>query len=348
MEALSFLTPLLPPRPLTHLQSSAKFRPLNHPRKFATITRKPRVPISLIYAPITPKFDSHKLRASKIESSQGQVSKYLNELAVKLVVGSLFLVGILSVRPAMACPPRTTVVMEEEATFEKLLDQEPENVDVLKAIVNGKMREGKMKEAVEYVERLIDFQPDEVEWRLLRALCYEIMGQLSKAQKLFKEILKDRPLLVRALHGLAMVMHKKGEDGALFEMLDKALQLASREKRVTEERNIMILIAQMHVVKGNLDDALKRFQELIDDNPRDFRPYLCQGIIYSLQDKKTEAQEQFEIYRSLVPEEFPQRGFLDDVVLAAKKETSANLRKEMNTQFSFKKKKFSGPKTAVI
>lgn len=45
-----------------------------------------------------------------------------------------------------------------------------------------------------------------------------------------------------------MVMHKNHE-GPVFDMLNQALELASREKRVTEERNIKILIAQMHLVK---------------------------------------------------------------------------------------------------
>lgn len=44
-------------------------------------------------------------------------------------------------------------------------------------------------------------------------------------------------------------MHKNREGPAVFEMLNKALELARSEKRVTEERNIKILIAQMHVVK---------------------------------------------------------------------------------------------------
>ena len=38
---------------------------------------------------------------------------------------------------------------------------------------------------------------------------------------------------------------------AVFEMLNNAQELASRENRVTEERNIRILIAQMHVVQVN-------------------------------------------------------------------------------------------------
>lgn len=46
-----------------------------------------------------------------------------------------------------------------------------------------------------------------------------------------------------------MVMHKNREGPAVFEMLNKALEVACHEKRVTVERNIRILIAQMYVVK---------------------------------------------------------------------------------------------------
>ena len=53
------------------------------------------------------------------------------------------------------------------------------------------------------------------------------------------------------LQGLAMAMHKIHEGPAVFEMLNNAQELASRENRVTEERKIRILIAQMHVVQVN-------------------------------------------------------------------------------------------------
>lgn len=45
-----------------------------------------------------------------------------------------------------------------------------------------------------------------------------------------------------------MCMQKKLEGPSVFEMLENALQLATSEKRVPEERNIKLLIAQMHVV----------------------------------------------------------------------------------------------------
>ncbi|KAM3359809.1 hypothetical protein BC332_30511 [Capsicum chinense] len=275
---------------------------------------------------------------------QKEIPNFFNEKIVFLLVGSLLFMG-LRAKHVLSLPKpvqeSASVVVEsqeeeEEEMYVKLLEKNPRYVEGLKGVVNVKMRKGKTKEALKYVEKLIEVQPREMEWRLLEALCYEMMGQLSKAKRLFKDILKQRPLLLRALHGLAMVMHKNFEGPAVFEMLNGALEVARKEKRVNEERNIKILVAQMHVVKGELEEALQKFQLLVKENPRDFRPYLCQGIVYSLLDKKKEADEQFEIYRTLVPEEFPQRGFLDDVVLAAKTETREQLAKEFKNEFSYK------------
>lgn len=89
---------------------------------------------------------------------------------------------------------------DEQEMNEKILETDPRNVEALKVTVYGKIRRGKCKEAEKFVKRLIDKEPNEVEWRLLLALCYETMGYLSKAKGLYLEILENMPLLVRALH----------------------------------------------------------------------------------------------------------------------------------------------------
>ena len=64
----------------------------------------------------------------------------------------------------------------------------------------------------------------------------------------------------------------------------------------------------------------------------DHFPWLFwQGIVYSLLDKEKEALEQFEIYQSLVPEEFPQKKFLDDVILSARTESKQQLEEELQS-----------------
>lgn len=128
-----------------------------------------------------------------------------------LLLGSFIFLRFVGAKPVLAEKSSVSesseqkeetqnVEVEYEEMYEKLLEESPRDVEVLKVLVTVKMKKGKSNEAVKYVERLVDIEPDEVEWRLLQALCYEMMGQLSKSKRMFKEILKTRPLLLRALH----------------------------------------------------------------------------------------------------------------------------------------------------
>nr|XP_043618573.1 protein SLOW GREEN 1, chloroplastic [Erigeron canadensis] len=322
--------------PNSHKHSLLHFNPI------LNLSSKPTSIITFYNKPIS----KYPLIISTHPPHKG-ITKILSEKIVFLLVGSFIFMGFFNKKPVLAQTTQTQSqtqsqsqsqeVDEEEMMYMKLVEDNPKDVEILKSVFHWKMKRGKTKEAVEYVERLIVIEPKEVEWRLLQALCYEMIGDYGKAKNLFRNILKERPLLLRALHGLAMVMHKNLEGPAVFEMLNKALEIARQRKKVSDERNIRILIAQMHVVKGELDDALKLFKDLINENPRDFRPYLCQGIIYSLLDKKEEAEEQFLTYQSLLPDEFPQRGFLDDVVLAAKREIRQRHKKGVKPEFLYKK-----------
>lgn len=139
---------------------------------------------------------------------------WIRSLAVA-IIGSLLFVGRFGCRPALSivdaqssagAPIEEKLVTQKEEAGEedelltRLLETNPRDVESLKMVFYEKMKKGKTREAVDYVERLIDAEPDEVEWRLLQALCYELMGRLAKAKKLFKDILEERPLLLRALH----------------------------------------------------------------------------------------------------------------------------------------------------
>uniref|UniRef100_I1PSZ5 Uncharacterized protein n=1 Tax=Oryza glaberrima TaxID=4538 RepID=I1PSZ5_ORYGL len=230
---------------------------------------------------------------------------------------------------------------EEEADDEvqmymEILSRDPGDVDALKCALFAKMRRAEWGGALGFARRLREAEPGEVEWRLMEALLHELKGDLAEAERLFNEVLAEKPLLVRG-QGLALCMHKRSEGPTVFEMLEKALQLAISEERVPEERNIKLLIAQMHVVKGQLDVASEKLQNLINEDPRDFRPHLCQGIVYALLDKKEEADELFDTYRSLVPDEFPDKSFISDVIQAARVESKDRLQKDFGSEFLSKK-----------
>jgi len=59
--------------------------------------------------------------------------------------------------------------------------------------------------------------------------------------------------------------------------------------------------------------------------------------VYALLDRKEDADKQFDIYRSLVPDEFPDKSFISDVILAAKMESDDRIQKEFGSEFLSKK-----------
>jgi len=167
--------------------------------------------------------------------------------------------------------------------YSAILSRSPGDVDALKCALYAKMRRADWTGALRYARRLRDAEPGEVEWRLVVAQLHELTGNLAEAERQYREVLAEEPLLVRALHGFALCMHKKLEGPTVFEILENALQVAISDKRVPEERNIKLLIAQMHVVMGQFEVASEKLQNLIDEDPRDFRPHLCQVLFYLLQ-----------------------------------------------------------------
>lgn len=272
-------------------------------------------------------------------SNRSEVKQEIGRVSLLLIATALFMLNASGrfCRPALSAEAlRGTTIGSKSndmwgAPDAKLEDKEkivieylkthPKDVQALKVVLYARMSKGDTDKAIRIVERLMFLEPYQIEWRLVKAQLHDFAGQLEEAQRGFRELLDIQPFSIRALQGLAMVMHKCGEDVAMMEMLERALERALQGKRETEAYNIKLLLGHMYIVQDDLQKALEHYQRLIDENPNDFRPYLCKGIVYSVLDKKDEAEKQFEKYRKLVPANFEFRGFLDKVMWSAKTES---------------------------
>ena len=73
----------------------------------------------------------------------------------------------------------------------------------------------KFKEAIEVIDRLIELEPQEFEWPLLKANIFSYIGEQELARKEFEEILEKDPLRVEAYHGLVMVSSEQSDENSL-------------------------------------------------------------------------------------------------------------------------------------
>ncbi|KAK6140348.1 hypothetical protein DH2020_025912 [Rehmannia glutinosa] len=237
-----------------------------------------------------------------------------------------------SFKPSIAAPisPPPTVETaekdfvvdgEREKFLEEHLVSNPSDIDGLKSLMETKIKSRKIPEAIEIIDKLMELEPEEVEWPLMRAHLYAHHGEFELARNGFDELLKKDPFRVEAYHGLVTVASQEEsseELGNIEKRVEEAMRLCKKENKKSDLRDFKLLLAQIKVLESRYDEALKVYQELVKEEPRDFRPYLCQGIIYTLLRKNSEAEKNFEKYRRLVPKGHPYASYFDDNMLATK------------------------------
>ncbi|XWS59767.1 hypothetical protein CRYUN_Cryun08bG0149800 [Craigia yunnanensis] len=233
-------------------------------------------------------------------------------------------------KPAFAAPTATSTVEptptdsnisleDQEKTIEEHLTQYPNDVEALQSLIEVRIKSRKLQQAIEVIDRLIELEPEDTEWPMLKAQIHSYGGDFELANNEFEEILAKDPVRVEAFHGLVMAYSESGQKmKELEKRIEGAMEKCKKEKKNKDFRDFKLLIAQIRVIEGNHSEALKVYEGLAKQEPRDFRPYLCMGVIYSLLKKKDEAEKQFEKVRKLVPKNHPYREYFVDNMVATK------------------------------
>ncbi|WJZ81468.1 hypothetical protein VitviT2T_001309 [Vitis vinifera] len=267
---------------------------------------------------ISPSYHHRRLRVSA-SANNNPILKAIKTSAGTLVLtaAAVFMMGKFRALPARAESPM--VLSEESATPEEKSEESSplseflensEALGALKSVLQQKLEDGEDGEALKVLERLVSAQPEVVEWKFLMARLLGEMGETDRARDVFEEILASNPLSFEALFGNALLMDQCGEGDAVIRRLEDALRTAENENKLKEARDVRLIMAQMQFLRKNVDEALRSYEELEKEDPSDFRPYFCKGMIYTLQDRNEEAREQFAKYRERSPKKFEVEGFL--------------------------------------
>ncbi|KAF5186811.1 Slow green 1 protein [Thalictrum thalictroides] len=319
------------------ISSCLSFNPLSN---FKTLTKPLTIKLS------TSSSSSLRLSPTQKNPSfqtQNPLTTFLKTTCITLVTTTLFLSRFT--KPSIAAPVAQPTIErsteesfdtdeEKEKTFEEYLESHPDDVKGLKGLMEIKIKTRKFEEAIAIIDRLILLDPLEKEWPLLKAHVYSYGGDVDSAKLGFEEVLANDPLSVEAYHGLVMAASQSdgNELGDVMKRMENAMEKCKKEKKKEDLRDFKLLVAQIRVVEGKYTDALKVYQELVKEEPRDFRPYLCQGIIYTLLGKKDEAEKQFQKYRRLVPKGHPYARYFEDNMIATKIFSQAAENQRMGTK----------------
>ncbi|KAJ1375535.1 Tetratricopeptide-like helical domain superfamily [Sesbania bispinosa] len=319
----------------TPLSSSLSFRSLPPPQFPSSSFKFPSIRASSSSSPSTndPAFHNPKKNTPSLPNLLQTLNPIFSpvvETTCIVIAATAFFFMRFHHYPVIAAPlsPPTVesstenaALNEEEAerAIDDRLSNNPNDTEALRALMELKIKARKIDEAIGVIDRLIELEPEEHEWPLLKANMFIYNDDHESARNLFEEILKKDPLRVEAFHGLVMATSELNKPiKGLLKRVEEAMEVCKKEKRISEVRDFRLLIAQIKVMEGDFSAALKAYQELVKEEPRDFRPYLCQGIIYTLLRKKDEAEKQFDKFRRLVPKNHPYKEYFEDNMFATK------------------------------
>eukprot|EP00250_Pteridium_aquilinum_P015090 c22370_g1_i1 orf=121-1674(+) len=223
------------------------------------------------------------------------------------------------------------------------LDKHPSDTRALESLLQAVMEQRDMLRALTVLETLLEVQPENLKWKFLKARTHEFLGELLMAKEEYEELLSLSPLSARFMQGLVMLLNKVGAQKEALELIQTALNRALSENKNVEARNLGVLLSQFYIQLGNFENALQYLGSMIEQDPDDFRPYLCQGLAYALMDQMDKAKQNFRKYMQLCPPDAFDQNYFDSLMLKAHAQKQADTYMKAAMKAAFRNRKKSKP-----
>lgn len=248
-------------------------------------------------------------------------------ITVVLVLAVLAFIGISTIpivtsllennQPTTASTPSTkpsisteqqTQLEEQAKGYELVLQREPQNQTALRGLLEAKLKLGDIPGAIAPLETLAQLNPNQPEFAVLLGQAKEKTGDREGAAQAYRQILASQPGEMNALRGLAFLYIREKRPEAAIGFLQETIQKAGQQDETQPTRvdvnSVKLLLGEVYLTQRRFTEALTIYDELIKDNPQDFRPVLAKALILREQGKTEEAKPLFTTAVSLAPQEY--------------------------------------------
>lgn len=209
-------------------------------------------------------------------------------------------------QPSLSTEQQTQ--LEEQAKgYELVLQREPQNQTALRGLLEAKLKLGDIQGAIAPLETLAELNPNQPKFGVLLGQAKEQTGDRDGAAQAYRQILASQPGEMNALRGLAFLYIREKRPEAAIGFLQETIQNAGQQDETQPTRvdvnSVKLLLGEVYLTQRRFTEALTIYDELIKDNPQDFRPVLAKALILREQGKTEEAKPLFTTAVSLAPQE---------------------------------------------
>jgi len=184
-----------------------------------------------------------------------------------------------------------------EKEFRRLIERDPKNFENYMKLGETLRRKGQVQQAIEYVKKGQQLQPQNPQANLQLALTLDAAGMKRESLPLYEAVLKGDPENVLALNNLAYTYAEEGRD------LDQALTYAQRAKQKWPTNDdVTDTLGWVYIKKKLNDNAITIFKELTSRKPKNPQYHYHLGVAQFQKGDRSGARQSLQTALSLKPD----------------------------------------------
>lgn len=147
------------------------------------------------------------------------------------------------------------------SAFKRAYEAAPSQVQPVVALVRTYLMAGKTKEAVGFLDSVLQANPGNINARLMQAQLYSMNGEQQKAIESFSAVVKQEPKNPVGYQQLAVQYLRNKKNAEAEAVISQGLSVAPGDM------GLLLNKAAMYEVQGRYDDAIKVYEEMLKTRP---------------------------------------------------------------------------------
>lgn len=191
--------------------------------------------------------------------------------------------------------------------YQKVLEREPNNQTALKGLLTIKIQQQDLQGAIVIIEKLAQLNPKQPEYSILLAQAKQQTEDFEGAAAAYEQILSQDLGNIQALSGIISLYLWQNSPQRAIALLQDTLKQGQSEQiaeNTIDVASVKLLLGEVYTETERYSDANQIYEEVITNNPQDFRPVLAKALILKKQGETSQAKTWLEKALSLAPAQF--------------------------------------------
>lgn len=227
-----------------------------------------------------------------VEEAKAAIDKNPNDTNSRRILGRIY--------TRLLGDPRQGSVNEEMVQraieqFQKLSEVAPKEIENWLTLGRLYKLAHNSNESETAYKKALEIEPDHEEALIGLAMVYSDLGDQPRAAEMLRRVVSKHPN-VRTLTALGRTYEQEKEYGQAAEIFRQALAMSP------DNSSLKFSLAENLLLSDKVDEAVKVFQELAQEDEKDYRPTLRLSQVYRQQGKFDEARKELQKARDAAPD----------------------------------------------